>query len=164
MDSDEEKLKKAQFFFELALKSDEVLQKANERLNDKVKGFMTISATLVPIVVGVGYYILKQTEINWVFIPFLLSLASFILSIIIGLIIQRPTGFRFLNPKKFMNKFKDKSLVYVINKSASTWSDIVHKNKKVINSKEFWLNVMLSLVCLGLTILAATFLLIGLAL
>jgi hypothetical protein len=163
MNPEEEELKKAQFFFELVLKSDEVLQKANERLNEKVKGFMTISATLVPIVVGVGYYILKQTSMHWVFIPFLLSLASFVGSIIIGIVVQRPTGFRFLNPKKFMEKFREKSLVYVINKSASTSSDIVQKNKKVINSKEFWLDAMLSLICLGLTILAVTFLLLGLA-
>jgi hypothetical protein len=161
MDSEEEELKKAQFFLELAMKSDEVLQKANERLSEKVKGFMTISATLIPIIVGLGYYILKQTATYWVFIPFLLSLASFILSIIIGVIIQRPTGFRFLNPTKFMKKYNEKSLVYVVNKSASTWSDIVHKNKKVINSKEFWLDAMLCLICTGLAILAISFLLLG---
>ena len=161
MDSDEEELKKARFFFELALKSDEVLQKANERLNEKVKGLITISATLIPIVVGLGYYILKQTTTYWVLISFLLSLASFVLSIIIEVFIQRPTGFRFLNPKKFMRKFQKKPLVYVINKSASTWSDTVAKNKRVINSKEFWLDAMLSLVCLGLAILVVTFLALG---
>jgi hypothetical protein len=163
MDSDEEKLKKAQFFFELALKSDEVLQKANERLNEKIKGFMTISATLIPIVVGLGYYILKQTTTSWVLVAFLLSLASFVLSIAIGVFIQKPTGFCFLNPRKFMRKVKKKSLVYVINKSASTWSDTVAKNKRVINSKEFWLDAMLSSVCFGLLVLVVTFALLGLS-
>ena len=162
MDKEEEELQKAKFFFELALKSDEVLQKASERLNEKVKGFITISATLVPIVVGLGYYILKQTTTYWVFVPFLLSLGSFVLSIIIGIFIQRPTGFRFLNPKKFMKNWKKKPLIYIVNKSASTWSDTVAKNKRVINSKEFWLDAMLGLICLGLAILAVTFLALGL--
>jgi len=162
MDSEEEKLQKARFLFELALKSDEVLQKASERLNEKVKGFMTISATLIPIVVGLGYYVLKQTTVSWVLAPFLLSLASFVLSIAIGVFIQRPSGFRFLNPKKFMRRFKKESLVYVINKSASTWSGIVAKNKRVINSKEFWLDAMLSSICFGLVVLVVTFALLGL--
>jgi hypothetical protein len=162
MESEEERLKKARFLFELALKSDEVLQKANERLNDKIKGFMTISATLIPIVVGLGYYILKQTTASWVLFPFLLSLGSLVLSIVIGVIIQRPSGFRFLNPRKFMKKFEKKPLVYVINKSASTWSDIVAKNKRVINSKELWLDAMLSSVCCGLVVLVITFALLGL--
>ena len=162
MDEKEEELQKAKFFFELALKSDELVQKAGERLNEKIKGFMTLSATLVPFVVGLGYYILKQTATYWVLISFLLSLGSFVLSIIIGVFIQRPTGFRFLNPKKFKKKWKEKPLIYVVNKSASTWSDIVAKNKRVINSKEFWLDAMLSLICLGLAILAITFLALGL--
>lgn len=161
MDSEEKEIKKAEFFFEIALKSDEVLHRANERLNEKVKGFITISATLVPIVVGLGYYILSEATANWAFIPFLLSLACFFLSITIGIFVQRPTGFRFVNPKKLMKKFKEKSLIYVMNKSASTWSDTVAKNKRVINSKEFWLNAMLILLCLGLAVLAVTFLAIG---
>ena len=41
MDKEEEELQKAKFLFELALKSDEVLQKVNECLNEKVKGFIT---------------------------------------------------------------------------------------------------------------------------
>jgi hypothetical protein len=161
MDSDEEELKKARFFFELALKSDEVLQKANEHLNQKIQGLITVSAALVPIVVGLGYYILKQTAPSWVLVTFFLSLVSFVLSIIIGVFIQRPTGFRFLNPKKFMRNFQKKPLIYVINKSASTWSDTVAKNKRVINSKEFWLDAMLSLVSLGLAILVITFVALG---
>jgi len=162
MNKEEEELQKAKFFFKLALKSDAVLQKANERLNEKIKGFIAISATLVPIVVGLGYYILTQKTANWVFIPFLLSLGSFVLSIIIGVFIQRPTGFRFLNPKKFKRKWDQKPLIFVVYKSASTWSDIVAKNKRVINSKEFWLDAMLGLICLGSAILAVTFLALGL--
>lgn len=37
MGPDDKELEKARFFFELALKSDETLQKSNERLNEKVR-------------------------------------------------------------------------------------------------------------------------------
>jgi cytochrome bd-type quinol oxidase subunit 1 len=162
MNQDEEKLQKAKFFFELALKSDDVIQKANERVNEKIRNFISLAATLVPIVLGVAYYILKQTTANYLLlITFFLSLASFVSAIVIGVFLQRPTGFRFFNPQKMLNKYEKKSLLYVISKSASTWSDIVVRNKKVVNSKQFYLNCMLGLICFGLFVLALAFLVLG---
>ena len=164
MESDNEELEKAQFFFQVALKSDEKLEKAKEKVDEKVKGFITLSGTLVPIIVAVGYYILNQSAPSWVFFSFLFSLACIIGSMIIGIIIQRPKGNRSFNPKKLIEKYKEKPILQVVTVTAATWSNIVQKNKKRLNSKEHWLIAMTSLICTGLIILAITFLLLGLTL
>lgn len=85
----------------------------------------------------------------------------FLLSIVLGMFLQRPNDFLFLNPQFIIDKYSEETLTYIVNKSASTWSDIVVLNKDVINSKENGLKSMLIVMCVGLTILAVTFLMIG---
>ena len=68
----EDEIEKARFFFEVALKSDEAIQKANERITDKIKSFMSITATLIPIIIGIGYFILNQITS---YLSFLISFA-----------------------------------------------------------------------------------------
>lgn len=163
MSTIDENLEKAKFFFELALKSNEYVQQMNERLGEKVRWFTSSASTLVPIIVGVGYYVLKQTTCNWIIALFSLSLASLVSAIIIGMVIQRPSGFLVLDPQTFMNKFSGKSRTFITNKSAATWSDIFVQNKKVVNSKENWMYAMLGLICFSLILLVAIFIGLGMA-
>jgi hypothetical protein len=90
MSSSDEELNKVRFFYELASKSGDYVQKAAERLGEKVRWFITSASTLVPIVIGLGYYILKETTDYWIFLLFLLSLTSLFSAIIIGIFLQRP--------------------------------------------------------------------------
>lgn len=160
MSASKEELEKAKFFFELALESDQTIQKANERLTEKIRGVFTVASTLVPIVVGLGYFILKETKAYWLFLPIFTSLIMFLLAIGRGVLLHKPTDFLFVDPLTIMMKYKKKSLRYVINKSASTWSDTVVHNSEVINSKENGLNQMLIFITVGLVILAVSFLLL----
>lgn len=161
MDKDEEKLEKAQFFFKLSLESDKILQHSNELLTEKIRGVFAVTSAIIPIVVGLGYFILKETNAHWIFIPIFASLLMFLVAIAIGVYLHKPTNFKVVNPEVIICKHKHKSLRYVINKSASTWADVVSHNRSVINSKEMSLNLMLIFLTLGLVILAVTFILLG---
>jgi len=159
--SSKEEVEKAKFFFDLALESDKVIQQANKRLSEKISSFLALGSTLVPIVAALGYFILKETTYYYIFIPIFVSLIFFLLAIARGIVLQKPTDFKFVNPIKMINRHNKKSLRYVIEKSASTWSDTVDYNKEVINSKERGVNEMLILIAIGLSILAIAFLGLG---
>jgi len=159
----EREIEKARFLFELALKSDEVLKQSYERLNEKIRGFFAIASTLVPIIVGLGYFVLKETKANWLSIPIFLSLILLLLAIAQGISLQEPSEFRFLQPLKVIKKFKQKPLRYIMNKCAVTWAKGVYYNNKVINSKENGLKRMLYLILASLTILAISFLILAIA-
>jgi len=161
MGSSAEALEKARFFYEFALKSGEYVQKANERLGEKVRWFTTSASTLVPIVVGVGYYVLKQNTNHWIFLLFFLSLASLVSAIIVGMVIQRPTRLLVLDTQTFMGKFSKKSQTFIINKSAATWSEIFTLNRETINSKENYLYAMIGLICFSVLLLVVVFLMLG---
>lgn len=161
MSSEKEEIDKARFLFELALKSDSIVQQAYERLNKKIRGVFALTSTLIPIIVGLGYFILKETEVHWIFLTILLSLVFLLLAIVQGISLQKPTDFRFLQPMKFIDKFKDRKLRYIINKSKATWAKAVYHNHQAVMSKEKGLNRMLILVAFSLGILAFSFLILG---
>jgi hypothetical protein len=157
--SDEEDIAKAKFFFELALHSDKVITQAYERLNVKIRHVFTIASTLIPIVVGLGYFFIK--EYNWVVIPIFACLVSLLLAIFQGISLQKPTSFSVFKPYEFTQKFHKSSYRYIVEKSASTWSGTVRKNRQIINSNENGLNTMLRYITCGLSILIITFVLLG---
>jgi hypothetical protein len=159
--SEEDEIEKARFLFEAALKSDEAIQKANERVNDKIKGFMSIAATLIPIIVGLGYFILKETTAYWVFIFFFLTLVCLIAAIGLGIHLQRPLAYRVFNPYIMMKKYHKKNQRYLIKKYAITWSHTVNRNLKKINYKVYYINAMLGLILAALGLLVLTFFLLG---
>jgi hypothetical protein len=143
------------------LKSDSVVQQAYTRLSEKIRGFLVVTSTLIPIIVGLGYYILKETKAHWMYIPILFSLFFLFLAIAQGISLQRPTDFRFLQPKEFIPKFKEKPLRYIINKSAVTWAKGVYHNHQALMSKERGLKFMLVFITVSLGILAFSFIVLG---
>jgi len=126
---------------------------------------MSIAATLIPIIIGVGYFILKQTTIsNLAFVLtstlFILSLASLVGAIGLGIYLQRPLAYHVFNPHRMLKKHQKKSQAYVITKYAATWSRIVNRNAKKIKYKQYYVNAMLALICFSLAVLVVTFFLL----
>ena len=164
IESQQEEIEKARFLFDVAVKSDEMIQKSNERINDKIKGFMSIAATLVPIIVGVGYFVLKQESGSWtsvLFALFFLSLGTLIAAIGVGIYIQRPLEYRVFNPYIMMKKYQKKNRRFLTNKYAITWSHTVDTNLSKIEHKEYYIRIMLILIFCSLALLIATFFLMG---
>lgn len=154
----------AKIFLELALKTDQAIQEANKRLAEKIKGVFAIASTLIPIVIGLGYFIIKETRVYWILWSIFLSLVMFLLAIILGIWLQRPTDYRYVDASVIVKKHNGKPLRYIINKFASTYSDIANHNASIINAKENGLNLMFILVVIGLMILAVSFLFLAISL
>lgn len=158
--SDEE-LKKAQFFFDFVAKADHITEQSNERVLKKIHGVLTLASTLVPVVFGLGYFVLSQTKQQATVIPIFLSLILFLVAIARGIFLLKPKQFFYLDVLKLIEKYKDETLTFIINKSAVSWADIVNDNQTLINSKEKGINQMLILITLGLILLAVAFLTIA---
>ena len=158
--SDEE-LKKAQFFFDFVAKTDHITEQSNERVLKKTHGVLTLASALVPIVFGLGYFVLSQTKQQVAVVPIFLSLILFLLAIARGIFLLKPKQFFYVDVLKLIEKYKDEPLSVIINKSAVSWADIVNDNQTVINSREKGINQMLILIALGLILLAIAFLTIA---
>jgi len=160
--SDEE-LKKAQFFFDFVVKADHITAQSNERVLKKIHGVLTLASTMIPIVFGLGYFVLTQTREWIIFFPIFGSLVVFLLAIARGILLLKPKQFFYVNVLDLINKYKDNPLPFIINKSAVTWADIVNHNHDVINSREKGIKQMLILIALGFIVLAVTFLGLGIS-
>jgi len=158
--SDEE-LKKAQFFFDFVVKADNITAQSNERVLRKIHGVLTLASALIPVVFGLGYFVLTQTKEWIVFSPIFVSLVMFLVAIARGILLLRPQHFFYVNVLDLINKYKDEPLSVIINKSAVTWADIINDNQDAINSREKGINQMLILIALGFIVLAIAFLGIG---
>jgi len=155
--SDEE-LKKAQFFFDFVAKADHITEQSNERVLKKIYGVLTLASTLVPVVFGLGYFVLSQTKQQATVIPIFLSLILFLVAISRGIFLLKPKQFFYVDVLKLIEKYKDETLTFIINISAVSWADIVNDNQTLINSKEKGINQMLILITSGLILLAVAFL------
>jgi len=159
VNASKDKLEKAKIFLELALKSDQTIQQANKRLTEKVKSIFAVASALIPIVVGLGYFIIRETRAYWILVSIFFSLLAFFSAIALGIWVQRPTRYKYVDPGVIVKKYRKegKSLRFFVNKWASTWCDTVNHNTHIINAKENYLNWMFTLVAIGLAILATSF-------
>ena len=153
----EEEIRKAQFFFDFVAKSDDVTELSNERVTKKIHEVLTLASTLVPVVFGLGYFIISQTKQQVTVIPIFLSLIVFLLAIIKGVFLLKPKQLFHMDVLKLIEKYKDETLDYIINISAISWADMVNDNQIIINSKEKGINQMFILIALGLIVLAVAF-------
>jgi len=160
-EASDEKLKKAQQYLELAISLDQTIRDASKHLSQKIDKLLTIPFTLVTIISGLGYFILKEKFTTDFFIFIVLSLLCFFISILIGLWLQRPKDYRFMDSSVIFRKYKDKPLSFIINKSASTLIDATLHNGEVINSCGFWMRLMLVFVFIGLLFVSIAFVIFG---
>jgi len=161
MPSNDDKLEKAKFFLNIAQSSDSTLRESYKSLMDKARTTIAIDSTLVPIVTGLGYYILSNERYSWIFWFILVSLSLFFIAFIIGIWLYRPIESFYVNPKVIVQSYRKNSLWYITAKTAATWMDIVIQKSKVIESKEKWLKIMLFFIGIGLFILMLAFIAFG---
>lgn len=160
--SDEE-LRKAQFFFDFVAKADNITAQSSERVLKKIFGVLTLASATIPVVFGLGYFVLSQTKEWIVFLPILVSLVMFLAAIARGVLLLRPRLFFYVNVLDLIGKYKNEPLSVIINKSAVTWADIVNNNCDMINSRGKGVSQMLILIAVGFLVLAIAFLGIGIS-
>jgi hypothetical protein len=156
----------AKKYLELAQNGDQSVQKAYERVNDKIKTTFTLTSALITAIATLGYFIAKETKFYWILFPVFLSLLTFVSAIAIGIWLFKPASFHYVDPMEIVKEYKDKAMSFrfFLNKCASTICDTVNDNANVVNSKERGLNLMYSLIVLGLVILAISFLFLAIML
>jgi hypothetical protein len=147
------------------LKTDQIIQHANQRLTDKIKSVFSLTSALIPIVAGLGYFIAKETNAYWILFPISICLSLFVFATALGIGLFRPSNFEYVDPKFIVEKYrgKGKSYRFFVNKWASTICDTANKNAKTVNAKENKLNLMYFLVVMGLAVLTASFLFLALS-
>jgi len=153
----ENELEKARLYLELSISSDKTIRDASERLSQKIKGIFTTAATLIPMVAGLGYFILKEGYNQWIFWFILSSLLFLFIAIGLGFWLHKPGDFKYLDASIIFKKYKRKSLKFLINKSASTLADITIHNSSVLNSKENWVKWMIIFILISLFCVALAF-------
>jgi hypothetical protein len=165
LSSGQDKIEKAKIYLDLAIRTDQTIQQAYQRLTEKIKSAFTLASALIPIVAGLGYFIAKETSAYWILFSIFLSLLSFVSAIVLGIWLFRPMNFEYDDPKVIVDNYrgKGKSLRFFVNKWASTWCDTANKNARIVNSKEKGLNCMLTLVVIGLAILTVSFLFLAIS-
>ena len=157
----DEKIEKARLYLQLSIDSNKTVHDAYERLCQKIKGIFATSCTLIPIVAGLGYFVLKEGYTIETLYLIIFSLVAFFIAVAIGFLLHGPGDFKYMDASVLFKKYKDKPLRFLINKSASTLADITAHNSDVLNSKEKWIKIMLSFILLGLVLATIAFVSFG---
>ena len=151
-------------YLQLCIDSSKTVQDACERLSQKIKGIFATASTLTAIVAGLGYFILREGYTTEMLLLVISSLICFFIAIAIGFWLHGPGDFRYMDASVIFKKHKNKTLSYLLNKSASTLADITVHNSGVLNSKEKWIKLMLLLLFLGLVFVTIAFANLGMTL
>jgi hypothetical protein len=149
---------------ELAQSTDQIIRKSNENLVDKLKTSFTLTSALITVVAALGYFIVKETAFDWIFLLIFLSLLCFVISLAITIRLFKPTtAFRYFDAMAVFNEYKEdnESLEFFLRKWACTISDNANHNATLLNSKDRELKLMYTFVVLGLAILSLSFLVLA---
>jgi hypothetical protein len=147
---------RAKTYLQAAIETYKVVQESNKRFVEKTKNAIWTASTLVPIVIGLGYFIIRETKPGWILYPIAFSSAILILAILLGVAIQFPTRYKYVDARKVFKKHKKQSFAYVTNRLASTWSNVANHNASAINGKETLLVVMYALIVIGIGVFAGS--------
>lgn len=153
-----EELKKAQFFYDFVAKIDPYVKQTSDRLYKKVHESLTIASTLIPITFGLGYLVFEKSQYHLVFLPIAISIISFFIATIQGVNLLKSKWLIYIDPLIMIKDHQEKSLSFMINKTAATWAEAINNNIATINSQEKGFKWMLRFVNCGLLFLVIAFL------
>jgi hypothetical protein len=159
--SSKEELEKAKFLYDCVAKSDDIATKAYERINAKIHTILGVLSTVIPISIGIGYYILSSSFSLPFFLLFIASLVFFIIALGKSIHLLDPKWFLYVDARMLMERYDDKPLSFIVFKIASTWDDVVNKNVQVTNSLRSGLRQVVFSILIGLCFLILAFIALG---
>ncbi len=136
-----EREKKADLFLELTLDVYHRVIESNNVLDSKIHNMLALAFGLIPLVLGVFYYVARSgTGLPLCFPSFLfMSLVSgvvfFIVAIVIGAWSYKPRKFSLLRIHDFVGKHKKENLSDVKEITVATLGDIVKSDWEIVNGK-----------------------------
>jgi len=152
-----EEMEKARFFYDCVAKSDDITTKSYERINAKIHTILGVLSTVIPISIGVGYYILSDSFSLLFFFLFIALLASFTIALGKCIHLLDPKWFLYVDVRMLMERYDDKPLSFTVFKIASTWDDVINKNVQVTNSLRSGLRQVVFSILIGLCFLILAF-------
>jgi hypothetical protein len=162
----EEREKKADLFRELTLDVYHRIIESNNVVDSKIHNMLALAIGLMPLILGVFYYVARNGTRPLPPYPLLLFLSLgigvvlFIVAIMIGVWSYTPKAFSLLRVHDFVNKHKDKNLADVKEITVATLGDIVKSNWEIVDAKANRFKLMLWFFTIGTVAFAVGFMLL----
>ncbi len=156
-----EEAEKSKAFLELTIESNKRIEEAYDQVNKKIGTIFSSAATLVAIVAGLGYFVLKEGYTLGTLIFVTASLTCLFLALAVGFSLHELSDFGYLIPTQIFQKFKEEPMESLRSRAALTLDEITQENCAIINSKERWIKLMLFFIFLGLAFAAIGFVFFG---
>jgi hypothetical protein len=96
---------------------------------------MLILSALIPVTLGLGYFVLEQNLEWFLLIPVSISLIVSIAGLIQGIILLRYELYVHIDPAYMIETYYSKSTNFLINKTASSSASAVNQNIDILNRK-----------------------------
>ncbi len=160
-EEENDEIKKARFYYETVVKADESSTKSYERVNSKISLFLGVLSTVIPILTGLGYFVISNTIVVPFFIFFVISLCLFIIALAKCVHLLSPHYFDCLDFGVLMEKYDKKSLDFIIFKISHSWEAVIQTNINRIMSFRSGLQRIVQCTIFGLVALVFSFVLLG---
>jgi hypothetical protein len=158
MSSSNEELLKTQFFYNYASNLNSIIFQAKNRLYNKIKDITAIIIALIPILFGMGYYCLDNSQFRYLLFPLGATMTCFFLAVIIGFYIISDSEFIYNDPLTLIQEYHLEDTTFITLKTASSLADVVNVNcaqHNITGERYKW---MLIFVGIGIVVLLITFL------
>jgi hypothetical protein len=156
-----EEAEKSKAFLDLAIEGNKRIEEAYDQVNKKIGTVFNAAATLVAVVAGLGYFVLKEGYTIGTMIFVTASLICLFLALAVGFFLQEFSDFGYLEPTPIFTKFREEPIESLLSRSALTLDEITQENCALINSKEKWMKLMMVFIFIGLVFAALGFVYFG---
>ena len=156
-----EDIEKGRTYLKLSIGAYERIEDAYKQVEKKIGVMFNASLTIVTIVAGLGYFILKERLTIDTLLFVLMGLAFLFVAVSIGFYLHRLSDFNYFCPKDVFVDRKDESFASLLYESATEITEINDENTAIIASKEKWVNYMMFLIFAGLVLAILSFIFFG---
>jgi drug/metabolite transporter (DMT)-like permease len=132
--------KKGEFFYEFAKDSYDGVKETLSSIDDKTNNLFTLDVALVTVVTGLTYFVIEKLILAGKYQPVLLtpvamSLAMFVISVIMGIIAYAPTERNIVDPQVLIQELKEDQYGTVLTRTAATIAYSASRNSDLAVKK-----------------------------
>jgi uncharacterized membrane protein len=151
----DEREAKADLFRELSLDAYNRVREANAAIDSKTHNMITISIGLMPLILGIFYYVVSNAPKAQLFSPYEVSISLgcgvvlFVIAIAMGVWNYRTRDFNVLLVSGFVQDHKNKPLAEVKEIAVATLAEMVDSDRRLNNAKARAFQVMVWVFMFG---------------
>ena len=145
------------FFYKLSSLQFNFLHELYRNLDNKINEMIKTVLTILPIVVGVGYFLLEKSFSYYSFAFFILTILSFTSAAIIGVVGHIPQKIKFLDPLTYYDRHYSDDLIDIVEIAAVTIGDDIRNLEIQCRNKAKMLKKMQRTIILGIVSMSIAF-------